>query len=165
MKKNCSGFTLIELLLIFSITALLFSVGIAQYSRFNRRQILNRAKEELISNLRLAQSKALAAEKPLEGACANEDEVVSGHQLRFSGDDRSYIIVAVCGDDPDQYPEVKEAVFLPEQVFKTSPEDVVFFKVLSQGVDIQDGTNEMQIILSGFNETRTITVTKSGEIK
>jgi Tfp pilus assembly protein FimT len=165
MKKNCPGFTLIELLLIFSITALLFSLGIAQYSRFNRRQILNKAKEELISNLRLAQSKASAAEKPSEGACGDEDEILSGHQLKFSDDDRSYNILAVCGDDPDEYPEVKEAVFLPEQVFKTSAEDTVFFKVLSQGVVIEDESEYMEIRLEGFNETRTITITKSGEIK
>jgi Tfp pilus assembly protein FimT len=155
MKKSCPGFTLIELLLILSLTGLLFSLGMAQYSKFNRRQTLNKAKDELISNLRLAQSKALAAEKP--AVCGAE--TVLGHQLKFV-DNHSYKIVVACGDDPEGYPEVKQAVLLPEGITKTSAEDIVFFRVLSQGVD-----EAVSITLSGFNETRMVTITTSGEIK
>lgn len=160
MKKNCSknpssnlGFTLIELLIILSLIALLFTLGMAQYNRFNRSQSLTKAKDELISNLRLAQGKSLAGEKPDQ--CG--DETLLGHQLEFANN-QSYKIVAVCGSEP--YPEVKQTVTFPEGIIKTSAKNIVFFKILSQGVE-----SEVTITLSGFGETRDIIITTAGEIK
>jgi len=153
MKRNCPGFTLIELLLIFSLMSLLFSLGVAQYNRFNRRQALNKAKDELISNLRLAQGKSLAAEKP-----ADCTDTLTGHKLVFiNGNNQDYKIVAVCGNEP----ELKTGMSLPEDVVKQgNPTQEVFFKALSQGVE-----TETTFTLSGFGETRVITVTTAGEIK
>ena len=167
MKKDCSknlllksprlssnlGFTIVELLIILSLIALLFTLGIAQYNRFNRSQTLTQTKNELVSNLRLAQGKSLAGEKPNQ--CG--DEALLGHQLEFTNN-QSYKIVAVCGSEP--YPEVKQTVTFPEGVIKTSAENIVFFKILSQGVE-----SEVTITLSGFGETRDIIITAAGEIK
>jgi len=167
MKKDCSknlllksprlssnlGFTIVELLIILSLIALLFALGVSQYNRFNRSQALVKAKGELVSNLRLAQGKSLAGEKPNQ--CG--DEALLGHQLEFTNN-QSYKIVAVCGSEP--YPEVKQTVTFPEGVIKTSAENIVFFKILSQGVE-----SEVTITLSGFGETRDIIITAAGEIK
>jgi prepilin-type N-terminal cleavage/methylation domain-containing protein len=168
MEKTCSknlypkpyslspnlGFTLIELLITMTIITLLFSIGIAQYNKFNRRQILAKAKDELVSNLRLAQGKSLAAEKPT--TCT---DTLAGHKVKFT-DNQNYKIVAVCGNEVD----VKNDLSLPTNVTATiQPPEVnneVFFRVLSQG-----SPTDTTITLSGFGETTTVAVTTSGEIK
>jgi len=150
MRKSCSGFTVVELLIILSLMALLFTLGIAQYNRFNRSQSLVKARDELISNLRLTQSKALAAEKP--NSCT---EPLSGHKLKFI-DNRHYKIVAVCGEEID----IKTDIALPSGVSKQAGSNEIFFKVLSQGIE-----SDVNLILSGFGETKTVTVSTVGEIK
>lgn len=149
MRKSCSGFTVVELLIILSLIALLFTLGVAQYNRFNRSQSLNRAKDELISNLRLAQGKAMAGEKP--DACT---EALSGHKLKFT-DNQNYKIVAVCGEEI----EVK-AIALPDGVEKKSGTAEIFFRVLNQGIE-----SDVSLTLADFDEEKTITVNTAGEIK
>lgn len=153
MKKTALGYTLIELLIVITLVTLLFSLGMAQYNQFNRRQILVKARDELISNLRLAQGKSLAGEKP--DACL--DEILTGHKLKFVNN-QSYKIVAVCNIEVD----LKTDISLPAEVTKQSGPNEVFFKGLSQGTDI-DG--QAEIILAGFSETKTITITATGEIR
>lgn len=150
MKKSCPGFTLIELLVMITIITLLFSIGLAQYNRFNRRQILTKAKDELVSNLRLAQSKSLAAEKPVE--CT---DAITGHKVKFISN-QNYKIVAVCGDEVD----LKTDIVLPTEVTKQAGPDEIFFRVLSQG-----SPTDATITLLGFGETQTVTITTAGEIK
>jgi len=153
MKKSCPGFTLLELLVTITIITLVFSIGLTQYNRFNRRQILVKAKDQLISDLRLTQSRALSGEKPI--GCNTTP--LSGHKLDFTSDS-SYQIVAVCSSDI----VVKSEISLPQGVTKQAGPDEVFFKVLSQGTNIS-GTS--QIVLTGFGETQTVSVSNVGEIK
>jgi len=148
--KNGAGFTLIELLITITIITLLFSIGMAQYNKFNRRQILVKAKDELVSNLRLAQGKSLAAEKPT--TCT---ATLAGHKVKFT-DNSHYKIVAVCGNEVD----VKTDLSLPTGVTKQSVPSEIFFRVLSQG-----SPTDSTLTLQGFGETEIITVTTSGEIK
>ncbi len=154
MKKNCPGYTLIELLIVITLITLLFTLGMAQYNQFNRRQILTKAKDELISNLRLAQGKSLAGEKP--NACG--DEILTGHKLKFVNN-QNYKIVAVCDGEVD----LKTEISLSTGVTKQSGPNEVFFKGLSQGTDI---VNQVEIVLEDSSgETKTITITSTGEIK
>ena len=141
---------MIELLLVISLITLVFSLGIVQYNRFNRSQVLTKAKDELISNLRLTQSKAMTGEKP--DSCLG---TLSGHKLKFL-DNQNYKIVAVCGEEV----EVKSVVILPSGVIKQEGPNEIFFRVLSQGIE-----SDISLILSGFGETKTITVNTAGEIK
>jgi Tfp pilus assembly protein FimT len=173
MKKDCSknlplksprlssglGFTVVELLIILSLIALLFSLGVSQYNRFNRSQALAKAKGELVSNLRLAQSKAMAAEKP-SGCGENELE---GHRLEFINN-HSYKLVAVCNCGND-CPEVKPSVSFPSSVIKQSGPDGIFFKVLNRGVEFIDSQPPLVLSLVGSSETQTINLTTAGEIK
>jgi len=153
MKKFCPGFTLVELLVTITIISLVFSIGLVQYNRFNRRQILTKAKDQLISDLRLTQSKALSGEKPSDCGVGP----LSGHKLEFTSNS-NYQITAVCDSDV----VVSAGLSLTEGVIKQAGPDEIFFKVLSQGIDVS-GT--VQIILSGFSETQTVSVNSVGEIK
>jgi len=162
MKKLCLGFTLIELLVTISIMGILFGLGVAKYNEFNRRQILDQAAQELKSNLRLVQNKALAGEKDctvcqVGSKCGDgDDKVLDGWYVSFSAN--NYQIYGKCG----------AAQFSPQTVdlsrrnitLSSSPSNLVRFKPLGQGVD-----GATTITLSGYGETRTITVTTTGEIK
>lgn len=150
MKKNCLGFTLIELLIAISIIGIIFTVGLARYNQFNRRQILVQAARELKSNLRLAQSKALAGEKPT--GC----DVLSGHKLEFLGNNRDYKIVAVCGSDID----VKTGLTLGPSITKTGPSSVLF-KILTQGAEAKV---LFTLSIPGVDDVVVVTVTEGGEI-
>ncbi len=61
---NRKGFTLIELLVVIGITILIFSMGIASFNRFNRRQRLVQAALTLKSALRFTHTKSVSADKP-----------------------------------------------------------------------------------------------------
>lgn len=131
----------------------------AQYNQFNRRQILTKAKDELVSNLRLAQNKAMAAEKPED--CL--DDELEGIRLEFINN-QSYQIVAVCNCGLG-CPAVKEMVNLPSIVSKKSGPTEVFFKVLNRGVRLTPVSAPIVLELDGSGETQSVNVTDAGEIK
>ena len=155
MKRVCPGFTLIELLIVISIIGLLFSFGLAQYMQFNRQQMLTQSAQELKNNLRYAQSKAMAGEKP--AACGAR--ALEGYKLVFISN-KSYKIVAVCNVDIN----VRTNFFLRKNVELDSASFPIQiqFKVLAQGVI---GFRSLVLRHSVTNNTETVTVTESGEIR
>lgn len=54
------GFTLIELLVVASIAAVIGGFALSAFTNFNRRQILEQSAAQIISDLRLAQTRAAA---------------------------------------------------------------------------------------------------------
>lgn len=153
--RELSGFTLIEFLIATSIMAIFFGLGVAKYQEFNRRQILVQASQELKSNLRLAQDKALAGEKP-SGWCDQQNEVLQGYRLRFSSV-TTYKIEAVCSEGGAK--EV-QSVNLPNGVTATTEESVLF-KVLAQGVE----EGKTITLRSSGGDEMIITITEVGEIR
>ena len=149
MKKACLGFTLIELLVAVSVMGIVFSVGVAQYQEFNRRQIVLQAAQDLKSDLRLAQDKALAGEKP--SGCVT----LEGYRLSFTSE-KNYKIEAVCSGGVTS--EVK-SVDLSGNVTGPSGEWVLF-KVLAQGVE-----NPGDFYLSGYGRwVEKVAVEAAGNI-
>jgi len=109
MKKACSkplcaksGFTLIELLIAISITTILFTLGVTQYMRFNRQQILDQAVLELRTNLTQARNMALAGKKTCSGG-------FDGILVVFDGVEESYTLYSSCDNqDPDKLVEIEK---------------------------------------------------------
>lgn len=165
MKKTVRGFTLIELLVTMSILGILFGIGIAEYNKFNRRQILVQAAQELKTNLRLAQDKALAGEKDCSVCqvglvCGDSDDLVlDGWYVSFSSG--SYQIYGSC--DGSQFPSSPKTVNLISEItITTSPllPHTIRFKPIGQGVE-----EETTITLSGFDQEEEVTVTTTGDIR
>jgi len=144
------GFTLIELLVVITIIGLLAGGGVAAYSSFNQTQTLKTVANDLKNNLRLAQSKALASEKP-----AGCDLVFDGYRVDIPSS--SYSLVALCNGG--QVMEASRRPFppLPAGV-SLSPAQVVFRP-------LGGGATDATIFVSGFGKTITVTVTKTGEIR
>lgn len=146
-----NGFTLIELLVAVSIIGIIFGIGVAKYQEFNRRQILFQAAEELKSNLRLAQDKALAGEKDCTGD-------LEGYRVTFSTTSYSFRSQCSEGDGP-------EATFsYYGETQMTSGPSSILFKVLGLGTDVA-GTVQIRLELSGVTGEETIMVSGAGEIR
>jgi prepilin-type N-terminal cleavage/methylation domain-containing protein len=147
--KEEVGFTLVELLVTISIFTILFTIGVAKYNQFNRRQVVKQAALNLKTNLFSARNKALAGEKDCSGS-------LDGYEVTFSSD--SYTFRAKCGTNYG----ASKTVNLPGSVVINSSPDAIIFKVLGQGALI-DGSPS--IVVSGHGVEHTISVTTVGEIK
>lgn len=171
MKKTCSkilnskfpfpyprsGFTVMELLVVMGVIIILFSIGLAAFNRFNRRQVVEQVTRNLESDLRLAQSKAVAQEKP-GGWCDGAGETLVGYRLRFTSETQ-YVIEAICSN-ADEYPKTIKTVNLPEEIEGIKDTDVLF-KVLTKGVD-----EPTTFILTGYDTIQgEVTVEGGGNIE
>ena len=119
--KNESGFTLIEMLVVMAIIGILTGGAITSYNSFNRGQTVRRAALDLVSDIRLTQSRAVSglkdvdckedlwnssASPPVEvlpGAPSDniEDYKLDGHYLVFVKDDAFYTQQQSCTQDID----------------------------------------------------------------
>lgn len=164
-NQKSSGFTLIELLVTILIITTITSIGIATYSNFNKRKVVENAAEELRSNLRLAQSRAVNNEKDCsacDGAdnrCGTADDEIL---LYWEADFSRRQFFGVCGINTEF--GHKELVDL---VVENSPNPislgwggVIRFNALG-------GTNllsDVTITLSYEGYTPSINVSKNGDI-
>lgn len=168
MKKTCPtkiskkfsrvnpGFTLIELLIAISITAILFSIGVAQYMKFNRQQILDQAVLELKTNLTQARNMALAGKKTCAGT-------FDGIWVVFDGANENYTIYSSCDDmDPAERVQISFRQLSQGVKIKGSPGDILF-KSLTGGTDL-DSDELVTLSLSGVGEGGVI-ITPSGKIE
>ena len=79
---NSSGYTLVELTIVVMIMAILFTVGYGNYRSYQRRQYLETAVRQVVSDLRLSQEYALSGRKPVDplgNAC--ETSTLSGYRF------------------------------------------------------------------------------------
>lgn len=152
------GFTLVELLVSISIAAILFTIGYASFTKFNRRQILDQAAAELKSNLRMAQQKASSGEKSADCAAPLE-----GWFASFTTN--SYSIYGLCG----AYKFGEKTVDLQKRklTFPSPLTNPIQFKPLSLGVAFGLNANypSVSLTLAGYSLTKTVVVTSVGEIK
>ena len=58
------GFTLLELIVVFSIIAILSTIGLASFVNYSKAQILQGSANDIISTLNTAKSKAASQIKP-----------------------------------------------------------------------------------------------------
>ncbi|MBU1127352.1 MAG: type II secretion system protein [Patescibacteria group bacterium] len=155
-----SGFTLIELLIVVSIIGIIFSFGMAQYTTFNRRQILDQSLSKLKSDLREAQSMALAGKRGTSNAnqCLGD---LRGVMLDFSSSNSSYEIKSVCANNE----VVVKSVFLPTQITRQTLPETVLFKVITGTAEFLTLVADSTITLDGFDRQASVVISSSGEVR
>jgi len=158
MKKSARGYTLIELLVAISLALIISSFGLAYYSSFNRRQIVEQAAKRIVSDIRLAQNLALSQQKPLVSpgcTCTT----FNGYLFdRITGS--SYRIVPDCS--PVCGVSVKDVEL--ENILLSGIKSIKF-AVLTQGVVITPpGLKRLKVKYQGSSYNRDIVVGTSGDL-
>jgi len=149
-----AGFTLIEISIVVSILAMLTTVGIASFVNYSRSQALQSAAYDLKTSLNLAKSRSFSQVKPT--SCGNQ--TLDGYKVAIYTTSNSYELTALCAGNVYV---VKSTAFPSNIVISAdSTSTSFFFPVISGGV-VGSGS----AILTGFGQTRTITVDSIGTVK
>lgn len=170
-KGNSAGFTFIELLVVFSITAVLSTLGIASFLSYSRAQDLRNASYDLSTLLNSAKSSAQAQVKPAD-KCLTTDMlnaykvyvccVGGGCPACVNSSDNMELVVS-CGNKPDQVVSSKQfpnGVSVNTGAGQTTSRSFSFMP-LNGGV-----TGVGKVVLQGYNsQTKTVTVTSAGVIQ
>lgn len=156
-KGEKNGYTIVELLIVISILALFAAFGFANFRGFSQRQEVANSTEQVISDLRFAQSQALAGTKPT--SCTGD---LQGYRFAVTGSSPpSYAISAVC----DNTVLVKTAL-LPATINLTTGSPILFMTV-GHGTDILPG-GSVTISISGELQSvpsQSVIVNSNGEIR
>lgn len=155
MANGQLGFTLIELAVVISILAILTTVGLAAFVSYSRTQTIASAASDLSTILNLAKSRSFSQVKPEQ--CVNQS--LDGYKVLIFLSSNSYEMDAVCSGNVYKIKSVnlpQNVVFSSDATTSTS----FFFPVISGGV-LGSGS----VVLSGFGQTRTITVDLVGTVK
>jgi prepilin-type N-terminal cleavage/methylation domain-containing protein len=158
-EKIKNGYTLIEILVGLTIIGIIFGVGYVGFRDFSRRQLLQTASRMIKSDLRLAQSKALAGEKPNDARCTGT-EVLNAYEFIIVDSD-TYRVNAKCsGGDV----EIKVHELGSDDMTMTSATNPIIFKVLGHGTNIPNPTEIISITQISTGRIVSVTVSQGGEI-
>lgn len=153
-KKLPAGFTLIELLVTIGLIGVLFTIGIASYIDFSRRQIVFQAARKIVQDLRLAQSLAANNQKP-------QDPLLCGtlSSYTFSLDsDNGYTLNPDCAGTAYDGEPIKSDSIPPPPDLNLSGFTQVKFKVLRQTLEcnanpckltVEDSSGHKKVISIG----------------
>lgn len=167
-RKAGAGFTLIEIIIVISVLAVLSVAGIAAFASYSRAQTLNAAAGDLAVMLNLAKSRAYSQIKIYNAFCTVNTSL-EGYEVRICGGTpscvdtpagTSFALYMRCGG----FTKISTANFSNSNLTFISPPPTVysfFFPVLKGGV----AGNGTVTIKNTFNETRTVTVDSSGNIR
>ena len=157
--NSVDGFTLIEILVTISLGLIVTVSGMAYYSNFNRRQMVEQSAKKIVSDLRLAQNLALTQEKPDQESCACD--FLNGYSVNFNFPEKSYQIAVDCNPACEESVIFKEAVL--ENVTLSGLQSVKFL-VLTQGVQTSGG-DTLTISSDNFSYSKEVVIGGAGNIK
>jgi len=151
---NKYGFTLIELVVVFSIMAVLATVGVASFVSYSRQQTLQQAANDLVATLNSAKAKAVSQVKPVP--CVTALKGLGAYRVQILAN--SYRLDAICSGTTYTITTTP----LPGGVTFDSSTTIsaVSFSVISGGI-----TGSGIIVLREGVLTKTITVTQGGLIE
>lgn len=161
------GFTLIELIVAFSVMAFLSTVGIASFVSYSRNQALTVSTKDLVNTLNLAKSRSLS-QVLTPSQCPGQS--LMGYEVRLCGfstssclSEGAYELNIACSGNIFSTVETKKLSVGISFDKNTTTTTSFLFPILTGGVkkNVGDGT----IVLSGYGQTKTITVSSSGVIQ
>lgn len=159
---NSAGFTLLELIIVFTVIAILSTIGIASFVDYSRVQVVQSATSDLESTINMAKSRALSQTKPF--GC--ESQVLQGYEVDLDtvNNPNSYTIWAVCSDSlVNPFSSTTNKIVLPTSIsFDISKTTTlsIFFPIIKGGV-----RGAGNIVLKGYNQSRWICVGPGGIVK
>src|SRR3989339_1053168 len=162
------GFTLIELVVVFSIIAIISTIGIISFSNYNKIQQLNQAVSDTVNLLNSAKSNSLSQIKP--EACDPTYELY-GYRItafpRPSGEQSTVKLETICRDPNNIIVECatpacknpKTLTFL-KNIKITNSTDEIFFYPLSLFED--ESVDGGSICVEGWGIKKEISVSNLG---
>ena len=148
-----SAYTLIEILIGLTLVTIVFTIGLAGYRDFSRRQVLSGASKKVISDLRLAQQKASIGQKP--DLCTT----LNGYGVDFNLNSSTYTVFADCSNN-----DITETTTTLDGV-ASSTDFTIIFKTLGHGTNLAATQLINLYYLGDISKTVSITVGLGGGIK
>ncbi len=169
LPKYSKGFTLIELLVVISIISIIGGGIIPSFSKYIKDQNLKQAQEQLKSDLRTIQNKALT------GAMSNEEiPAVSGNRVRYWGvyllsgsETIDYFISTDTACPPGSTSDLQGNFKIPNTIVYKGDTGCLFFDIKNGDIvssAITSGSIPLNYIDPGNSVTKIINFYPSGLI-
>lgn len=166
-RHGGAGFTIIELIVVFSVIAILSTIGIASFQSYTNSQKLRNASLELKTMLQQARSEAQSQTKPTNCGMFQGYEVrvccvPGGSNCPICLSSGNYELDALCSNSPNGIAVMNISLVKGISIDTAgTTQRSYIFRPITGGV-VQGGS----IVLDGFtNDKKTITVTQAGIIQ
>lgn len=165
--KSGAGFTLIETLVVISVITALSAVGLGSFLSYNRTQSLQQAAQDLKTTIERARANSLARIKPTgTGQCTTSESLYS-YRIDTCTNCATYTykMAVVCGSGAPRTIDILTKKLSSTMSITSTSCSSLAFNVLSNIVVCNSGSLPATIVLSGYNDTRTITVDIGGNVR
>lgn len=161
--RNRKGFTLIELIVVFSVIAVLSTIGAASFVSYSRTQTLQQATNDFISVLNTAKARSASQVKP-SPTCSSSSEL-QGYSVTVTvtGSANTYALNVICSGTTTQlssYTLPGGVTFNSGTAVPPSTTTNIRFSILTGGV-----TGTGNVVLYSFGSTKTVTINSAGGIQ
>jgi prepilin-type N-terminal cleavage/methylation domain-containing protein len=156
-KVNIKGFSLIELMVAIGLMLIIFTVAVPNYRAFQRSRSLEKAYQELVADLRMAQEYAISGKKPQDATSPCVTNTLEGYYATYNTSTQYYIRVRCTN-----YYIIKTVNLSDVSISNFGS---IGFKPLGGGTTIGGGSS-IVITLTQANTgaTKTVTINSGGEI-
>jgi prepilin-type N-terminal cleavage/methylation domain-containing protein len=154
-----NGFTLLELIIVFSVIAMVSTVGIAAFVNYSRTQALQTSYLDLLNTLNVAKSYSISQIKP--SSCGIN--LLQGYRVAIDTFNNKYSLYTEC----QGYEQLIKSSFLSKDksiAFNSTltTNSSILFPILSN--DISNCANSCTITINGYGNQRAIVVSSTGLI-
>jgi len=159
VSMQTKGYSLLEILIVLVIIGVVFSVGIAQFRDFSRRQAVRVAARQLLGDIREIQSQALSGKKP--AGCTGTFNGIRFAMTGSSGPPQ-YEIQAQCStaSPAANVKTLADSVYIQTPL----PGDVVF-RTVANGTNLVAGSSRVvTVCASGISGGISLTISASGDV-
>lgn len=158
---NIKGFTLIELIVVFSVIAILSTVGVASFVSYSKAQTLQQATNDFITVLNTAKSRASVQVKPSPQCLSTS--ALGGYSVTVNIAARTYALNVICSGTTTALSTQTLPTNVSFNSAAASPPTTttnIVFSVLTGGV-----TGTGNVVLSSYGSTKTVTINSVGGIQ
>lgn len=160
------GFTFIELIIVFTVTMILGSIGIASFVTYSNSQQLRNTSSDIVNMLQSARSASLS--QAHSGDCTSQGQNFVGYEVQLCGksgtcvqNGNDYELDLVCST---LVKAIQTGKF-PTGTGKVSLNVAATSRGVFSFLAVSGFTTSGQIVLTGYqNQQKTITITTTGVV-